>query len=138
MRELLTVNGTATGAEIPCPAGKRVRLLALNLLVSAVTDFDTVAVTVARSGQVLFKLTTGALSNSASSVCFGLGHNTVDAPSSGFNVVTGASALSTGQDTAQASVPDVWLPYAVALSYVTAGSGATIDGSAVLYELEDV
>lgn len=139
MKELLTIglgaNGTAT---IDCPAGKELRILAVNFEFTGIANGDQALVSFLSRDQTV--LTTGSEGLAAGSLaaCAFIGAGTTLPLAVSQTVATGVINYTNPPTIVTMPLADVWFDTALAIEPSVSGAGSvTVNVGLVLYERRD-
>lgn len=121
MRTLLTLEVTAgsVATNVPCPTGQRVRILAINISVSGVSQGDQVTILLSRSSQVVAIIASDPMVATITQVCAGLGMNVNSVALLDSTTVGGVASYNTVPNTSTTALPDIWWTTQVTVTLAT-------------------
>jgi len=135
MREILTIPIVpVAGAELLCPAGKEIRILAVRAGVGGIAEGDAGIMTINWSSQVGMAVVTNPLTVATVTIGFLLGAMANAARLMNIDPVTGAATYDQTCTEFITASPDLWITEAAVLVSVSIlGVGTVTDGT-ILYE----
>lgn len=136
MRAVLSQAWGATSvAQIECPAGKRIRLLAALGVIAPAADGDIAIIAFTRSTTIVALVATNPMNVAATRLAATLGGKKQVELLEKIDPVTGLVTYKADNTEATVELPNIWWTYTVIISAsMTSGS---VGAGTLLYELDD-
>ncbi len=135
-REIVILPGTVT-LSVPCPRGKRIRIVSVRILFQAAIDGDQIIVEYQRTGQFFATMATAPFNaNVVVATLFISGCDTY-AREGTVTPATGVVVYDNNMTSVCGALPDVWFDFEVAV-VVTGAVAATPTETHIVYEVEDI
>lgn len=119
-------------ASIPCPANKRIRIIAIIASVTGTAAGDEISLIYAQSSNQFLLMTTTQQDTALATVAFFVGAAQTTPNAALIDPVTGVVTYGGGLVFANAPLPDVWLPFEITITI-----SAPITSMTVTYETSD-
>lgn len=136
MRELIFIEDNSGNVTVPCPVGKRVRIVAMVFIVAGLADGDQLVTQFVTDGTARAVAASLNLTASVNAVGAAIGNEHTPARLAVTDPVTGVATYDQQMDFATMPLPDIWWPIEIR-TQSTCEAGGTINRTIVTYERED-
>jgi hypothetical protein len=136
MRNVVTITGSAGVVNVPCPAGKSIRILSAVMAISSQLESDQIEISFNRDIDTVAKVATSPITASVGVVAASIGCANTDARETLVDPVTGAVTYEQQLNTMTVALPDACWPFNVTVN-CTAAVSSVVGAILVAYEVLD-